>query len=115
VEVLVSRNRAKGTSWESAVVAYLIEQGWPHAERRALHGALDKGDIAGLPGVCLELKSCAKHELAAWWEEAKAERKNANAATAAVWFKRRGKTSPAHGFVLLDGETYTALLKAAGW
>jgi hypothetical protein len=47
----VSKSRAKGTSWESAIVTYLIEQGWPHAERRALAGALDKGDITGLPGV----------------------------------------------------------------
>jgi hypothetical protein len=111
----MSASKRKGTSWESAIVGYLIEQGWPHAERRALAGALDKGDITGLPGVCIEAKSAARHELAQWWEEAKAERRNANAATACVWFKRRGKTSPAHGFVLMDGETYTALLKAAGW
>lgn len=111
----MSRSRAKGTAWESAVVAYLIERGWPYAERRALHGNADKGDITGLPGVCLELKSAARVELAVWWEEAKAERRNANAATTAVWFKRRGKTSPSHGFVLMDGETYTELLKAAGW
>lgn len=111
----MSRSRAKGTSWETAIVRYLIEQGWPHAERRALHGNLDKGDITGLPGVVIEAKSHARHELAQWWEEAKAERRNANAATAAVWFKRRGKTSPADGFVLLDGATYTELLKAAGW
>lgn len=111
----MSASRRKGTAWESAVVAYLIEQGWPHAERRALAGANDKGDVTGVPGVCLELKSAARVELAAWWEEAKAERRNANAATAAVWFKRRGKTSPGDGFVLLDGATYTDLLKAAGW
>jgi hypothetical protein len=111
----MSASRRKGTSWESAVVAYLIEQGWPHAERRALHGALDKGDVTGLPGVCLELKNAARVELAAWWEEAKAERRNANAATAAVWFKRKGKASPRDGYVLMDGETYTDLLKAAGW
>lgn len=111
----MSKSRAKGTSWESAVVTYLIERGWPHAERRALNGANDKGDIAGLPGVCLELKSCARTELATWWEEAKTERQNAGAVTAAVWFKRKGKTSPADGYVLLDGQTYTELLKAAGW
>lgn len=111
----MSASRRKGTAWESSVVTYLIDRGWPHAERRALAGANDKGDIAGLPGVCLELKSCARLELALWWEEAKAERRNAKAATAAVWFKRKGKTSPVDGFVVMDGETYTDLLKAAGW
>jgi hypothetical protein len=111
----MSAARRKGTAWETEIVRYLIEQGWVHAERRALHGAEDKGDIAGLPGVVIEAKSANRHELAVWWEEAKAERRNARAATSCVWFKRRGKTSPGDGFVLLDGETYTALLKAAGW
>ena len=111
----MSAARRKGTSWESAIVTYLQERGWIHAERRALAGRDDRGDIAGLPGVCIEAKSAARHELAQWWEQAKVERRNANAETTCVWFKRRGKTSPAEGFVLMDGETYTALLKAAGW
>lgn len=111
----MSAARRKGTAWETEIVRFLHEQGWPLAERRALHGALDKGDITGLPGVVIEAKSHNRHELALWWEEAKAEQKNANADTACVWFKRRDKTSPGDGFVLLDGHTYAALLKAAGW
>lgn len=111
----MSKNKAKGTAWETAIVRFLQEHGWHHAERRALHGQLDKGDVTGLPGICIEAKSAARHELAAWLDEAKAEKRNAGAATCAVWFKRRGKTSPGAGFVLLDGDEYVALLKAAGW
>ena len=47
----MNTSRRKGTAWESALVDYLIGKGWPHAERRALNGCNDKGDIAGLPGV----------------------------------------------------------------
>ena len=111
----MSRSRAKGTAWESAVVAYLIGQGWPHAERRALHGNGDRGDVAGVIGVCLELKSATRVERAAWLDEANQEAANARADLGAVWFKRRGKTSPAHGFVLMDGHTFTQLLKEAGY
>ena len=112
---MTNRSKSRGTAWESAVVTYLQARGWPHAERRALHGALDCGDIAGIVGVVIECQSAAKVELAAWLDEAKAEGLNARADLAAAWFKRRGKTSPGGGFVVMDGETFTWLLKEAGY
>jgi hypothetical protein len=44
----MSKAKAKGTSAETAVVKFLIDNGFPYAERRALNGALDLGDITGL-------------------------------------------------------------------
>lgn len=111
----MSASKRKGTSWESAIVDYLRASGVPHAERRALNGAKDRGDIAGLPGVVVEAKSAAQVQLAAWLEEAKAERDNDGAEVGVVWFKRRGKGSPADGYVLMDGATLVDLLKAAGY
>ncbi len=111
----VSRARAKGTAWEAAVCAFLRSCGWPHAERRALNGAKDRGDLAGVAGVVCEMKSAAKVELAAWLDEAKVERDNDRADLGVVWFKRRGKSSPADGFVLMDGATFTMMLKEGGW
>jgi hypothetical protein len=87
----------------------------PHAERRALGGSLDRGDIAGLPGVVCEAKSAARLELAAWLAEAEAERVNDGADIAVVWHKRRGKGSPADGYVTMTGATLVALLRAAGY
>lgn len=111
----MSRNRAKGTSWESAVVTYLRGRGWPHAERRALSGANDRGDVAGVIGVVIECKNAAKVELAAWLDEASAERDNDRADLGVAWFKRRGKTNPGKGFVVMDGDTFTWLLRSAGY
>jgi hypothetical protein len=111
----MSKSRAKGTFWESAIVNYLRANGAPYAERRALGGAQDKGDIAGLPGVVCEAKSAATVTLAAWLDEATTERDNAGAAIGFVWFKRRGKTSPGQGYVLMDGETLVRLLTEAGY
>lgn len=45
-----------GTKAETAVARYLQGNGWPHAERRALRGRLDAGDITGTPGVCWSVK-----------------------------------------------------------
>jgi hypothetical protein len=111
----VSRSRAKGTAWESAIVDYLRANGAPHAERRAMNGAKDRGDLAGLPGVVCEAKSAARLELGSWLAEAEAERDNDGAAIGFVWAKRRGKTSAGDGYVIMSGATLVALLKSAGY
>src|SRR5690606_4660297 len=49
--------RDTGTRAETAVVRYRRDHGWPHAERRALRGNQDAGDITGTPGVCWSVKA----------------------------------------------------------
>jgi hypothetical protein len=111
----MSRSKDKGTAWETAVATYLQESGWPYAERRALNGNHDRGDITGVAGACIEAKSASRVELAEWLKEMQTEKANANATVGAVWFKRRGKTSPGDGFVLMDGNQFVQLLKEAGY
>jgi hypothetical protein len=111
----LSASKAKGTAWESAIVQFLRNAGAAQAERRALAGSSDRGDIAGIPGVVIEAKSAARLDLAGWLKEAEAERVNAGADLALVWAKRRGKTSPGAGYVLMDGVTAVQLLTAAGY
>jgi hypothetical protein len=109
----VSRQRAKGTAAETAVVAYLQSVGFPYAERRASNGRNDRGDIAGIPGLVCEVKNAARVELAQWLKEAAAEKNNDHAAWAVVWHKRRGTQFPGQWFVTMTGEDFVALLKDA--
>src|SRR4051794_36785546 len=109
----MSASRAKGTTAESAVVNYLRAQGWPHAERRALGGAKDRGDIAGVVSTVIEVKNCARMELAQWVDEAELEAGNDDAMYGVVWHKRRGRGSPSGWFVTMSGATFTALLADA--
>ena len=111
----MNRSRTKGTLWESEIITYLKSRGVRYAERRALSGNLDRGDIAGIPGVVIEAKNAKALDLAGWLAEALAERDNDGAALGAVWAKRRGKTSAAHGYVIMDGETFVDLLREAGY
>lgn len=111
----MSAARRKGTAWESMVVEHLRANGAPHAERRALAGAKDRGDVAGIPGVVIECKSAARVELAAWLDEAETERANDRADVGVVWIKRRGRTSPGAGFVVMSGDQFLNLLAAAGY
>lgn len=111
----MSRSKQKGTRWESAIVGYLTEHGFSHAERRALTGSQDRGDIAGVPGWVLEAKNCSATSLGVWVDEALAEQANDGADYAAVWHHRRGKSSPADGFVTMTGATFVRLVRQAGY
>lgn len=70
---------AKGRAAESPIVAYLIMNGWPYAERRRLAGIRDKGDIAGLPGLCIEVKNRTRLDIPGALRETERERLNCNA------------------------------------
>lgn len=111
---VVNRPKQRGTAWETTIVQYLRMHGI-QAERRALGGANDRGDIAGIPGLVIEAKNAARLDLAGWVDEAEKERVNDNADIAVVWVKRRGKTSAAHGYVVMDGLTLVHLLTSGGY
>jgi len=75
----MSKAKQKGTAAESALVKFLVGQGFPGAERRALTGANDQGDITGIPALCMEVKNHAKYQIPAWLKETEIERINAKA------------------------------------
>lgn len=108
----MNRSKVKGTTWESAIVDYLNDLGFTDVERRALAGALDKGDIAGLRGVVVEAKACGEYEIPKWLRETTTERENAGAWLGVCWAKLRGKTRPADGVVMMSGEQFGLLLLA---
>lgn len=77
---MVNRSKAKGTTTETLVVRYLQENGWPYAERRALSGSQDKGDVAGMPGLAVEVKyGNGTLKIGPWLTETGIERLNAAA------------------------------------
>lgn len=107
--------KAAGRSWEKAICEYLIANDWPNAERRRTEGANDRGDIAGVAGVCIEAKNVKAIALADFLDQADIEARNANAAIGVAWIKRRGRANPAAGYVVMSGETFIRLLSEAGY
>lgn len=87
---MVNKPKAKGTSAESAVVSFLRTKGFPYAERLALQGGKDRGDITGIPGICIEVKATAVYTFSSWLREAMAEKENSRADFAFVAAKPRG-------------------------
>ncbi len=112
---MVNKPKRRGTAWESEIVRYLQSEGVPAAERRALAGQGDRGDIAGIPGVVIEAKACRAIDLAGFLAEAEAERANDGADLGVVWIKRRMRASAADGYAVMDGRTLVALLRRAGY
>ncbi|MEV1331150.1 hypothetical protein AB0J20_16410 [Micromonospora costi] len=91
-----TRPRDIGTRSETAVVRYLQANGFPHAERRSLRGALDAGDITGTPGVAWEVKGGDAARTASdlviekWMAELTRERENAKADVGILVVQRAG-------------------------
>ena len=111
----MSKQKAKGTSAETAVVNYLKDKWNIPAERRALTDAQDKGDISGIFDVVLEVKNHKTMTLGQWMEELKVEVENANAKTGAVIHKRKGTTDVSEWYASMPFWMYMYLLKDAGY
>jgi Holliday junction resolvase len=108
-----SAAKAKGSKAERDVVNYLVENGFPYAERRIAGAQEDKGDIAGVNGVCIEVKDHAKMALSGWIEEIILETKHAKAWTGVVIHKRKGKGNPADWYASMPVSVWLELLKKA--
>lgn len=109
----MSKQKAKGTSAETAVVKFLKENGFPYAERRALTGNYDKGDITGCGPLVFEVKNHAKLDLAGWVKELIVEMENADVMTGCVVAKKRGTTHPGDWYAILPFGLFVSLLKEA--
>jgi hypothetical protein len=87
-------NKAKGTRWESAVRDFLSVRLGHRVERIPAGAAEDRGDLAGLPGVCVECKDVARVELSSIVDEAANEARNCGGGTLPVAVvKRRRRTT----------------------
>ena len=92
----MNRPKAIGTAAETATVRALRRLGFPHAERRALTGTLDQGDITGCPGVAWEVKggtaakTASDGQVAEWLAETERERVNAQAEVGVLVLQRAG-------------------------
>lgn len=98
----MSAAKQKGTSFETLVTNYI--HNWkPDAERRAMQGSLDKGDIF-IPGEKRFVIECKNHKafnLSGWVEEARTEAENAGVPFGVVIHKRRLAGQPGEQFVTM--------------
>jgi len=94
-----------------------MENGFPFAERRALTGAVDLGDITGTPALAWEVKNHKTYKIPAWLKETELETKNAKADFGVLVVKPNGVgvTNTANWWAIMSLEQITNLLREAGY
>lgn len=88
----MSKAKAKGTAAETAFVNWLKQQSpdYVTVERRATNGVKDRGDIAGIPNVVIEIKAGARLNIPEWLRELQQEMINAEASLGFLVIKPKG-------------------------
>lgn len=106
--------KAKGRATENQAVEWLREQGWTAAERRRLQGAFDQGDVAGVPGICIEVKSAATWQPVQWLRETTVETVNAEAELGFVMARPKGGVIVDGWVIMMTPATLMQLLTESG-
>ena len=107
---MTSPQKRKGSAAELAVAKWLNRLGWTGAERSRAGFTDDRGDIDGMPGVCIEVKNEKRIDLPGYLRELEVEMKNAKAWTGTVIVKRRGSTDVNDWYAVMPASVWAALL-----
>lgn len=108
---MANPSKAKGTSFETALVDFLKPM-FPAVERRALHGNTDKGDIAGIPDWTFEAKNRKKLGIGGALDEAITEARNAGTPYAVAIVKRPRKGDVAQAFAIMTTAQLASIIFA---
>lgn len=109
-------NKAKGARAERDHCDWLRRNGFPHAEPRRLAGAHDRGDVTGIPGAVVEVKSGARVDLPGWLRELETEIRNVPSAQIG-WLavRLKGRPNPDDWAIVVPPWVLLTLLEQAGW
>jgi len=107
---VTSPQKRKGSAAELAVAKWLRKLGWIHAERSRAGWQDDRGDIDGMPGVCIEVKAEKKIDIPGYLRELEVEIENAKAWTGTVIIKRRGSTNVDDWYAVMPAKIWGELM-----
>ena len=81
-----------------------------HAERRKAGATLDKGDLYGILGVCIEAKNEKRIDLAGYMKELEVEMKNSKSDIGAAVVKKRGTLDVGEYYAVMPMKIWVQLL-----
>lgn len=110
-----SNAKVKGRMVENQAVEWLRQQGYAGAERRRLAGTADRGDISGIPGVTIEVKSAAAWHPQRWQSELRTEMRNDWTDVGFVMARPRATNDVKNWVFIVPPEVLLRLLADAGW
>lgn len=110
--------KQKGTAAESAFCKDpKVLSRFPHIERRTLSGKYDQGDISGMVGLAIEIKSHKTYKFKEWLRETAIEKTNAKADFGILVVKPNGVGLDSVGewFAVMTVSDILDLLQEAGY
>jgi len=107
---VTSPQKRKGSAAELAVAKWLRKLGWIHAERSRAGWQDDRGDIDGMPGVCIEVKNEKRIDLPGYLRELEVEIANSQAWTGTVIVKRRGSMNVDDWYAVMPAKIWGELM-----
>ena len=107
---MTSPQKRKGSAAELAVAKWLRKLGWIYAERSRCGWSDDRGDIDGMPGVCIEVKNEKRIDLPGYLRELEVEMANAQAWTGTVIVKRRGSMNVDDWYAVMPAKVWGELM-----
>lgn len=114
---MANRSKQKGTQQERLIADFLRDNWSEFIDRRPLTGGKDKGDLAnvrvGKHRLVVEIKNCARLDLAGWVTEAQTEAVNDDALAGIVVAKRKGKGAAEEQYVICTLGDFVNVLHAA--
>ena len=110
---MANKNKNKGTRAELLVAKWLNVNGHPDAERSRAGWTDDRGDIDGIPNVCIEIKDEKKINLAGYMKELAIEVKNRKSKYGVCIVKKRGTQDAGEWYAVLPAKDWLALLADA--
>jgi hypothetical protein len=85
-------SKSKGYRGEAEFVQAAVEEGFPEAGRNgSVYGSKDRGDVHGIPGWVVQVKSVAVAQIPAFIKDAGEQAVNAGVRLYCVALKLRGK------------------------
>ena len=97
---MTNPSKNKGDRAERELVAWLQSNGHPHAHRSRAGFSADVGDILGLPGLVVEVKSAKTLRLGPWLDELDVEKRNAGVNDGVLVVRRPGWPDPGEWFAV---------------
>lgn len=106
----MSRQKDKGTKWETAVARFLrseiefYDESVARAiQRGPLLGGVTSEDIIGIPDVAVSCKNHKRPRLGEWVDDVRKQAQNADKTIGVVFHHRPGYADPGHGLVTMSG------------
>ena len=93
-------SKDKGDRAERELVAWLQQNGYPYAHRSRAGWSDDVGDILGVDGLTIEVKSAKTMRLGPWLDELDVEKVNASNHRGVLVVRRPGWPDPGEWFAV---------------